>query len=233
MDVLLDLLNSRPMVNGEERDELGDPANGKRWAREHGGDGSTAELELLREARDALRNVVRGESPPDVLSPLLDGVRQIPEITSDGLQWTVETPCTRGWPSRCSSPGPPARRTSPADSALAPTPSASCSCSTAAAPTARAGARWLCAATAQKRADTTSAPAEPVPDANRHADRHADRHANRLDRVGTPAAGRAARVRGGPSHGSQYSALVRTRTRTSLRCVRWVLARSVGRGRRP
>ncbi|MET9364572.1 CGNR zinc finger domain-containing protein [Streptomyces sp. NPDC006632] len=92
MDVLLDLLNSRPMVNGEERDELGDPANGKRWAREHGGDGSTAELELLREARDALRNVVRGESPPDVLSPLLDGVRQIPEITSDGLQWTVETP---------------------------------------------------------------------------------------------------------------------------------------------
>ncbi|MGW4028646.1 CGNR zinc finger domain-containing protein [Streptomyces sp. NPDC004838] len=92
MDTLLDLLNSRPLVNGEEQDALGDPAGGRRWAREHGGEGSLAELALLRETRDILRDIVRGERSPAALSPLLEGVHQIPEITSDGLQWTVKTP---------------------------------------------------------------------------------------------------------------------------------------------
>ncbi|MGW1976596.1 CGNR zinc finger domain-containing protein [Streptomyces sp. NPDC001889] len=92
MDVLLDLLNSRPLIDGEERDALGDPAEGRRWAREHGGDGSLAELALLREARDMLRDVVCGESPPGALGPLLEGVHQTPEITADGLRWTVGTP---------------------------------------------------------------------------------------------------------------------------------------------
>ncbi|WP_137230961.1 CGNR zinc finger domain-containing protein [Streptomyces sp. BPSDS2] len=92
MDVLLDLLNSRPLVNGEEHDALGDPAEGRRWAREHGGDGSDAELALLREARDVLRDVVRGKRSPAALGPLLEGVHQIPEVTSQGLRWTVATP---------------------------------------------------------------------------------------------------------------------------------------------
>ncbi|WP_333736680.1 CGNR zinc finger domain-containing protein [Streptomyces sp. IBSBF 2806] len=92
MDTLLDLLNSRPLVDGEEQDALGDPAGGRRWAREHGGEGSLAELALLRETRDVLRDVVRGERSPAGLSPLLEGVHQIPEITSEGLQWTVEAP---------------------------------------------------------------------------------------------------------------------------------------------
>ncbi|CDR18201.1 CGNR zinc finger domain-containing protein [Streptomyces iranensis] len=92
MDTLLDLLNSRPLVDGEEQDALGDPAGGRRWAREHGGEGSLAELALLRETRDILRDMVRGERSPAALSPLLEGVHQIPEITSDGLQWTVRTP---------------------------------------------------------------------------------------------------------------------------------------------
>ncbi|MEV5467185.1 CGNR zinc finger domain-containing protein [Streptomyces griseoincarnatus] len=92
MDTLLDLLNSRPLVNGEERDALGDPAGGRRWARDHGGEGSLAELALLRETRDVLRDIVRGESSPAALSPLLEGVHQVPEITSAGLQWTVKTP---------------------------------------------------------------------------------------------------------------------------------------------
>ncbi|MDA3642486.1 CGNR zinc finger domain-containing protein [Saccharopolyspora indica] len=92
MEALLDLLNSRPLINGAEQDALADPAGGKRWAREHGGEGSPEELALLREARDALRDVVCGERPPTALNPLLEGVRQIPEVTRDGLQWTVESP---------------------------------------------------------------------------------------------------------------------------------------------
>ncbi|MEU5509064.1 CGNR zinc finger domain-containing protein [Streptomyces fungicidicus] len=92
MDVLLDLLNSRPLISGEEQDALADPAEGRRWAREHGGDGSLAELTLLREARDALRDVARGKRSPAALGPLLEGVHQTPEITADGLRWTVVTP---------------------------------------------------------------------------------------------------------------------------------------------
>ncbi|MBK1787557.1 CGNR zinc finger domain-containing protein [Prauserella cavernicola] len=92
MDVLLDLLNSRPLINGEEQDALGDPAQGRDWAREHGGDGSLAELELLREAREILQQVVSGTRSPTAPRPLLDGVRKVPEFTSDGLRWTVTTP---------------------------------------------------------------------------------------------------------------------------------------------
>ncbi|MEU3501280.1 CGNR zinc finger domain-containing protein [Streptomyces hundungensis] len=92
MDTLLDLLNSRPLVNGEEQDALADPAGGRRWAREHGGEGSLAELALLRQTRDILRDTVRGESSPTALNPLLEGVHQTPEVTSGGLQWTLTTP---------------------------------------------------------------------------------------------------------------------------------------------
>ncbi|SFD62979.1 Putative stress-induced transcription regulator [Actinopolyspora alba] len=92
MDALLDLLNSRPLVNGEEQDALRDPAEGKRWAREHGGEGSLEELALLRRTRDALRDVVSGKSSPETLSPLLEGVYRTPEFTSDGLRWTLSTP---------------------------------------------------------------------------------------------------------------------------------------------
>ncbi|MEU6641715.1 CGNR zinc finger domain-containing protein [Saccharomonospora sp. NPDC046836] len=92
MNALLDLLNSRPLVNGEEQDALADPAGGRRWARKHGGEGSLAELALLREARDALQHIVRGESSPAALGPLFEGVHQIPEFTSDGLQWTAKAP---------------------------------------------------------------------------------------------------------------------------------------------
>ncbi|MFF9392418.1 CGNR zinc finger domain-containing protein [Streptomyces griseoluteus] len=91
MNALLDLLNSRPLVDGQERDALADPAEGRRWAREHGGDGSLAELALLREARDVLRDVVAGECSPEALKPLLDGVQQVPEATSEGLRWALRT----------------------------------------------------------------------------------------------------------------------------------------------
>ncbi|WP_033289277.1 CGNR zinc finger domain-containing protein [Amycolatopsis jejuensis] len=91
MDKLLALLNSRPIVDGEEQDALAIPADGRRWARDRGGDGSLAELTLLRETRDVLRAVVCGDRPATAVRPLLDGVQQVPEVTSDGLQWTVWT----------------------------------------------------------------------------------------------------------------------------------------------
>ena len=92
MDLLLDLLNSRPLINGEERDALADSAAGRGWALERGGDGTVAELALLRQARDLLRDVVRGDRPATALAPMLEGVRQVPAFDADGLKWTVDTP---------------------------------------------------------------------------------------------------------------------------------------------
>ncbi|KAA1020824.1 hypothetical protein FVA95_20735 [Pseudonocardia sp. EV170527-09] len=93
MDLLLDLLNSRPLVDGTERDALRDPASGRRWARAHGGDGDPEELAALRRARDALTRVARGDADPGVaLAPLLDGVRRTPEFTDGRLTWRTVTP---------------------------------------------------------------------------------------------------------------------------------------------
>ncbi|MFF7384933.1 CGNR zinc finger domain-containing protein [Streptomyces griseoluteus] len=91
MNTLLDLLNSRPLVDGREQDALADPAEGRRWARGHGGDGSPEELALLRKARDVLRDVVGGERSPEALQPLLDEVQRVPEATAEGLRWTLRT----------------------------------------------------------------------------------------------------------------------------------------------
>ncbi|RZU36296.1 putative stress-induced transcription regulator [Streptomyces sp. BK022] len=91
MNTLLDLLNSRPLVDGREQDVLADPAEGRRWARERGGDGSTAELALLRETRDVLRDIVGAERSPEALQPLLEEVQRVPEATAEGLRWTLRT----------------------------------------------------------------------------------------------------------------------------------------------
>lgn len=93
MDLLLDLLNSRPLVDGVERDALRDPGSARRWAREHGGDGGPEELTVLRDARDALTRVARGGADPGVaLAPLLDGVHRTPEFTDGRLTWRTVAP---------------------------------------------------------------------------------------------------------------------------------------------
>ncbi|WP_226362301.1 CGNR zinc finger domain-containing protein [Pseudonocardia sp. ICBG1142] len=93
MDLLLDLLNSRPLVDGTERDALRDPAAAHSWARAHGGDGDPEELAALRRVRDALTRVARGDTDPSVaLTPLLDGVHRTPEFTDGRLTWRTVTP---------------------------------------------------------------------------------------------------------------------------------------------
>jgi predicted RNA-binding Zn ribbon-like protein len=87
---LLDLLNSTPVVDGVERDELDDE-----WLRAHDGTGSAAELAATREARAALQAVVRGAAPVDALAPLLAEVRRLPSVTADGVEWTVEVAAAR------------------------------------------------------------------------------------------------------------------------------------------
>src|SRR5215210_5659056 len=87
--LLLDLLNSTPVVEGEQRDLLAADVTSHAWVRARGGVGSTAEVARLRQVRDRLQAVVRGVEAPDALRPFLTGVHLLPEITQGGLRWSL------------------------------------------------------------------------------------------------------------------------------------------------
>jgi CGNR zinc finger/Putative stress-induced transcription regulator len=94
-DMLLDLLNTTPVVDGVPQDRLDDPERARSWAREHGGAGSAVESRLIREVRDALQAVVRGERSPGTLTPYLEGVSYVPSLSGEGLDWTLDVPAER------------------------------------------------------------------------------------------------------------------------------------------
>jgi predicted RNA-binding Zn ribbon-like protein len=85
--VLLDLLNTTPVIDGQMVDRLDG-----RWLREHASpkDG----LQVVRSLRDDLQRVVRMEVDASVLGRYLTDVRQIPDIGADGLSWSLEADWT-------------------------------------------------------------------------------------------------------------------------------------------
>jgi predicted RNA-binding Zn ribbon-like protein len=95
-DALLDLLNSTPLVDGVQQDHLSDETEARAWLRERGGSGSRGDRDAARRARAALQAVVRGEQPPTVLAPFLEGVSYRPVVSEDGVEWSLDAPaeCT-------------------------------------------------------------------------------------------------------------------------------------------
>ena len=79
--ILLDLLNTTPVIDGQMVDRLD-----ARWVRQHHAD----DLDAIRTARDDLQRVVRMEADASVLSRYLTDVRQVPDIGADGLGWSLE-----------------------------------------------------------------------------------------------------------------------------------------------
>jgi predicted RNA-binding Zn ribbon-like protein len=88
-DFLLALLNSTPVVDGVPSDDLADPARGRAWLAAADGLGTDAELLHVLRVRAALQAVVRGEQPPAVLAPELDGVASVPAIADGHLTWSL------------------------------------------------------------------------------------------------------------------------------------------------
>ena len=93
--LLLDLLNSTPVVDGVQHDLLDTARAGRTWLREHGHDGSTAEWQAARAARTTLQAVARGQQSASALAPLLDGVSYHPSVSDQGVQWRLEIPTGR------------------------------------------------------------------------------------------------------------------------------------------
>ena len=94
-ELLLALLNSAPVVDGQREDRLAG-ASGRQLARTWGGTGSTAELERLRRTRDALHAVIRDDAaaPAAVaeLAAVVDGAVRTPRVTADGIAWELRVP---------------------------------------------------------------------------------------------------------------------------------------------
>ena len=88
-DFLLALLNSTPVIDGVSLDTLADAARARAWLTRAGGQGTDAELARVREVRQALQAVVRGEQPPAVLGPALDGAACAPAIVGGQVSWTL------------------------------------------------------------------------------------------------------------------------------------------------
>jgi predicted RNA-binding Zn ribbon-like protein len=92
---LLAVLNSTPVVDGVPTDNFADAARTRSWLATVGGLGTEAELQHVLGVRQALQSVVRGEQPPDVLAPALQGAARIPAMTEGEIIWTLSVPPDR------------------------------------------------------------------------------------------------------------------------------------------
>lgn len=90
-ELLLAVLNSAPVADGRPTDDL-TGASGQRLARNWGGSGTTRELDRLREAREALQSVIRGDALAAVedLTRIVAGAVRVPLVAADGVIWQLQ-----------------------------------------------------------------------------------------------------------------------------------------------
>ncbi|MFC0540523.1 CGNR zinc finger domain-containing protein [Kutzneria chonburiensis] len=93
--LLLDLLNTTPVVEGTQRDVLADAEAGNDWLVEHGQHATSDEWRALIEARNALQDVVRGHTTPQALRPFVDGIAYRASLTDEGIAWDADLPAGR------------------------------------------------------------------------------------------------------------------------------------------
>ena len=87
--LLLDLLNTTPVVDGESRDDLAQPKAARSWMRKRGIAPTEMELAALLDVRSVLQAVVRGEQTPAALRRFLESVALRPTASRDGLDWQL------------------------------------------------------------------------------------------------------------------------------------------------
>lgn len=90
--LLLDLLNTTPVVDGAPRDDLADAEAGLRWLADHGQEASEGEWCTLLEARAALQDVVRGHAEPGTVAPFIAGVGYLARLGDHGIEWKLNAP---------------------------------------------------------------------------------------------------------------------------------------------
>jgi predicted RNA-binding Zn ribbon-like protein len=90
--LLLDLLNTTPLVDGTQRGELADAEADRWWLAAHGQADSADEWRAVVAARSALQDVLRGVVVPASLARWIEGVHCVASLAGDGLTWTLDLP---------------------------------------------------------------------------------------------------------------------------------------------
>lgn len=91
-DLLLELLNSTPVVAGRSTEALTGEA-ARAFANRHAGTGSAHELAALHRMRSCLQDVVRTvDGAEDALAAALEGAALRPVVTVHGIDWDVDVP---------------------------------------------------------------------------------------------------------------------------------------------
>ncbi|HTU76564.1 MAG TPA: CGNR zinc finger domain-containing protein [Trebonia sp.] len=111
--LLLDLLNTTPVVEGTQLDQLASVAAGRQWLAAHGQVSSADEWGSVVAARSALQDVVRGVAAPAALAPWVDGVRLDATLAGEGMTWTLGLPERRSAAARAVLAWDALRATSP------------------------------------------------------------------------------------------------------------------------
>lgn len=91
-DLLLDLLNTTPVVDGAPTDQLADVEAGRSWLAAHGRPATRGEWRTVLDARAALQDVVRGQRPPSALAPFVTGVHYLASFAGERITWELRTP---------------------------------------------------------------------------------------------------------------------------------------------
>jgi predicted RNA-binding Zn ribbon-like protein len=90
--LLLDLLNTTPVVDGAPRDELADAGAGRQWLSDHEQPVSADEWRALLDVRPVLQDVVRGDASPASLARFAEGVSRRATFAGDGIEWVLDVP---------------------------------------------------------------------------------------------------------------------------------------------
>lgn len=91
-DLLMTVLNSTPVINGTTSEQL-DGSTASELVSRFGGTGTESELLHLRQTRDALQSMIRGEDDAaERLAPALSKTTLLPKVTNNGIQWQLEAP---------------------------------------------------------------------------------------------------------------------------------------------
>ncbi len=93
--LLLDLLNTTPVVNGTPQDELSDVEAGLRWLIAHGQPASADEWRALLDVRTVLQEIVRGDEEPAAAAPFVLDVSSRALFMDGAIVWAPELPAGR------------------------------------------------------------------------------------------------------------------------------------------
>lgn len=93
--LMLDLLNSTPIIDGQRRDEFDEPGGARTWLAGHGRKGTAEEAKAIAELRPFLQDVVRGVRSPSALGPFVADVGYKADAADDGIAWTLQLPTGR------------------------------------------------------------------------------------------------------------------------------------------